>query len=176
MEALIGEDTNKSVRAIAAEELTKQLVPSTAQESLNTLEEIAAWIQSHPGDAATMNAAIEKNADDIANLVSTVSGTANKVTSLETLLGTVDALAKQNKASIEGMNSTLTEITAEDTGILAQAKAHTVLAIEGLELGSAAKAEASDFDGAGSADAALAAAKEYVDNAFMWGTIEDINE
>ena len=55
---LIGSDNNKSVRTIAAEELAAQLIPQNAQDALDTLQEIAAWIQSHPGDAATMNAKI----------------------------------------------------------------------------------------------------------------------
>jgi hypothetical protein len=55
---LVGEDANKSVRAIAAEELAAQLVAEGAAEALDTLEEIAAWIQSHPDDAAAMNEAI----------------------------------------------------------------------------------------------------------------------
>ena len=55
---LIGSDTNKSVRTIANEELAAQLIPANAQESLDTLGEIAAWIQAHPGDASAMNAAI----------------------------------------------------------------------------------------------------------------------
>ena len=55
---LVGEDTNKSVRTIANEELAKQLIPENAAESLNELQEIAAWIQAHPGDASAMNEAI----------------------------------------------------------------------------------------------------------------------
>ena len=55
---LIGSDANKSVRTIANEELATQLIPSNAAESLDTLQEIAAWIQSHPGDASAMNSAI----------------------------------------------------------------------------------------------------------------------
>lgn len=55
---LEGEDTGKSVRTIANEELAKQLIADGAQESLDTLAEIAAWIQSHPGDASAMNEAI----------------------------------------------------------------------------------------------------------------------
>lgn len=58
VDTLIGEDANKSVRTIANEELAKQLVAEGAQESLDTLAEIAAWIQEHPGDAAAMNEAI----------------------------------------------------------------------------------------------------------------------
>ena len=56
---LIGSDAGKSVRAIANEELAAQLIPAGAKESLNTLQEIATWIQDHPDDAAAMNAAIE---------------------------------------------------------------------------------------------------------------------
>ncbi len=56
---LIGSDANKSVRKIANEELAAQLIPTGAKESLDTLQEIAAWIQSHPDDASAMNVAIE---------------------------------------------------------------------------------------------------------------------
>ena len=56
---LVGADTGKSARTIANEELAAQLIPESAKESLNTLQEIAAWIQEHPDDASAMNAAIE---------------------------------------------------------------------------------------------------------------------
>lgn len=65
---LIGEDTAKSVRTIANEELAKQLIPENAAESLNELQEIAAWIQAHPGDASAMNKAIT----DLTALVGTL--------------------------------------------------------------------------------------------------------
>lgn len=54
-----GNDTNKSMREVAADELAKQLIPEGASDSLDTLQEIAAWIQSHPNDVAAMNLAIE---------------------------------------------------------------------------------------------------------------------
>ena len=60
VDVLIGTDTGKSARTIANEELTKQLIPEGAQESLDTLTEIARWIQDHPDDAAAMNTAIAK--------------------------------------------------------------------------------------------------------------------
>ena len=60
VDTLIGTDTGKSVRTIANEELAAQLIPEGAQESLNTLTEIAQWIQDHPDDAAAMNTAIAK--------------------------------------------------------------------------------------------------------------------
>ena len=58
VDTLIGTDTGKSVRTIANEELAAQLIPESASESLDTLQEIAAWIQSHPDDASAMNEAI----------------------------------------------------------------------------------------------------------------------
>ena len=84
VDTLIGSDTNKSVRTIANEELAAQLIPEGAQESLNTLTEIAAWIQDHPDDAATMNAAISKlngivagiggESDDYATVMAAIEG------------------------------------------------------------------------------------------------------
>ena len=59
VDTLVGTDTGKSVRTIASEELAAQLIPENAAESLNTLQEIAAWIQEHPQSASAMNAAIE---------------------------------------------------------------------------------------------------------------------
>lgn len=58
VDTLIGSDSGKSARTIANEELAAQLIPATADEALDTLQEIAAWIQEHPDDAAAMNAAI----------------------------------------------------------------------------------------------------------------------
>lgn len=55
---LVGNDSGKSARTIANEELAAQLIPDSAQESLDTLQEIADWIQNHPDDASAMNAAI----------------------------------------------------------------------------------------------------------------------
>ena len=84
VDTLIGSDTGKSVRTIANEELAAQLIPEGAQESLDTLTEIAAWIQAHPGDAASMNAAITKlqtivagiggEEDDYATVVAAIEG------------------------------------------------------------------------------------------------------
>jgi len=68
VDTLVGNDANKSVRTSAAEELAAQLIAENAQEALDTLGEIAAWIQAHPGDAAAMNRAI----DDLEALVGTL--------------------------------------------------------------------------------------------------------
>lgn len=84
VDTLIGSDVGKSVRTIANEELAAQLVPEDAKESLDTLTEIAQWIQQHPDDAATMNAAITKlngimagiggEEDDYATVIAAIEG------------------------------------------------------------------------------------------------------
>ena len=81
---LVGSDTGKSVRNIAAEELAAQLIPDDAKDSLNTLQEIADWIQDHQDDASAMNAAITKlqaivagiggEEDDYATVVAAIEG------------------------------------------------------------------------------------------------------
>lgn len=48
-------DAGKSVRRIANEELAAQLIPDSAKEALDTLQEIATWIHEHPDDAAEFN-------------------------------------------------------------------------------------------------------------------------
>lgn len=52
-------DLGKSIRQIANEELAAQLISADAAENLDTLKEIADWIQAHPGDASAMNTAIQ---------------------------------------------------------------------------------------------------------------------
>ena len=83
---LIGDDAGKSARTIAAEELAAQLIPSDAQESLNTLAEIAAWIQEHPEDASAMNEQIQANkaAIEVLNGADTVDGSVAKAVKAET--------------------------------------------------------------------------------------------
>ena len=80
---LIGSDAAKSVRTIANEELAARLIPQNAQEALDTLQEIAAWIQSHPGDATAMNIAIT----NLRNLV----GTLPQETEATTVVGYITA-------------------------------------------------------------------------------------
>lgn len=76
---LVGSDANKSVRAIANEELAAQLIPDGAKESLDTLGEIAAWIQSHPDDASAMNKKITDLTTKVGAIPTTGTG-ANSAT------------------------------------------------------------------------------------------------
>ena len=49
-----------AARTIANEELAAQLVPENASDALDTLQEIAQWIQEHPEDASAMNTALNQ--------------------------------------------------------------------------------------------------------------------
>ena len=74
VDTLIGTDTSKSVRTIANEELAAQLIPANAQASLDTLQEIAAWIQAHPEDASAMAANIAALKSAMSSFVTETSG------------------------------------------------------------------------------------------------------
>ena len=98
---MIGDDANKSVRTIANEELAKQLVAEGAKESLDTLAEIAAWIQSHPDDASAMSKAIT----DLETLV----GTLPEGVTATTIVGYIQEAVAAEKARAEGIEGGLVE-------------------------------------------------------------------
>lgn len=107
---LIGTDTGKSVRSIANEELVAQLIPETAKASLDTLQEIAAWIQAHPDDASAMN---------------------TRITDLETLVGD-DPVSTQINAAIDALKigdyakaADLTAAVGRITALEGKAHEHT---------------------------------------------------
>lgn len=141
---LIGDDTNKSVRTIANEELVKQLIPESAKESLDTLQEIATWIQQHPDDVAEMNEAIAKNTEAIgkakdgsiegtgltgrmeaveAKLGGDVADVLSRVTTLEGIVGdSTSGLVKdnvQNKSDISEIQVALNGDGGTNEGLIA---------------------------------------------------------
>ena len=64
----LGDASIPTIQKIAVDALTEVLVPEDAKLSLNTLQEIAAWIQSHPDDAAAMNQSITKLQTNVGNI------------------------------------------------------------------------------------------------------------
>ena len=107
---LVGTDTNKSVRTIANEELAAQLIPENAKESLNTLEEIAAWIQSHPDDASAMNAAI--------TALQTLVGTIPEGATATDIVNYIKELVEAEKTRATGIESGLdTRLSSVETKV-----------------------------------------------------------
>ena len=113
VDTLIGSDSGKSARTIANEELAAQLIPATADEALDTLQEIAAWIQEHPDDASAMNAAITALQNKL-ELGTYESGGeqvqyATVKAYVEAMMTTVQASSHghENKAVLDGITATL---------------------------------------------------------------------
>ena len=115
---LIGTDTGKSVRTIANEELAAQLIPEGAQESLDTLTEIAQWIQDHPDDATAMNTAIAKlngivagiggEDDDYATVMAAIEGKiAAAMESISAGATKVEASETNGNIKIDGVETTV---------------------------------------------------------------------
>lgn len=106
---LVGTDANKSVRTIASEELAAQLIPEGAKESLDTIQEIAAWIQSHPDDASAMNVAIT----NLQKLVGTIPA---DVTDATTIVAYIQKLVKAEETRAKGVENGLdTRVKAIET-------------------------------------------------------------
>ena len=115
---LIGSDTAKSVRTIANEELAAQLIPASAQESLDTLQEIAAWIQNHPDDAAAMNTAIT----NLQTLVGELPAGTTATTVVGYITAEIAALAQQ----ISGKNVGASGETGDNALVTASASNNSV--------------------------------------------------
>lgn len=149
VDILIGSDTGKSVRTIANEELAAQLIPEGAQESLDTLTEIANWIQEHPDDASAMNTAITKlnsivagiggEEDDYTTVIAAIEG------KLTAALATITAGSTNGHLDVNGTDVTvythpahtakssgLYKITVDAEGHVSEAEAVTKQDITGL--------------------------------------------
>ncbi len=116
---LIGTDTNKSVATIVAEKVAELLIPEGASASLDTLQEIADWIQDHPEDAAEMNSNITILQGKVEALENALNGTENvdgledRVSALESTMGTftpVQGSYLDVGSAIDYLNTSVTEI------------------------------------------------------------------
>lgn len=88
---LIGEDADKSVRAISAEEVAK--IVNGAPEAYDTLKELADWLSTHGTDAAAMNSSIAQNKADITALTNLVGSLPEGVTSTTVVDYIAEAIA-----------------------------------------------------------------------------------
>ena len=126
---LEGSDAGKSVRTIANEELAAQLFPADAQECMDPLTEIAAWIQSHPDDAAAMNAAITK----LQAIVAGIGGDGEKPTVVAYVADAIAALKIGDYAKAADLTALAGRVTT------AEGKLNTLTGADTVE-GSVAKA------------------------------------
>lgn len=120
---LVGEDAGKSARTIANEELAKQLIPESAQESLDTLKEIADWIQAHPAEVTEINskiAALEGKAHEHDNKTVIDGITAEKVANWDSALHSSDLpVGSDSVAGMVKVDNTSIEANAGVIGVKA---------------------------------------------------------
>ncbi len=103
---VIGTDTGKSMRAVAA--LVVAEIVGNASDSFDTLEEIAAWIEAHPNDVAAM-------VKRITDLETVMGGKVSKTDIINTLDNT--ALDKPLSAAMGAkLNAMLSEMSDELNG------------------------------------------------------------
>ena len=170
---LIGADTNKSVRTIANEELAKQLIPEGADVSLDTLQEIAQWIQDHPEDAANMNQEITdlntlvgpkvnlpQNYTNIIDYITKVkSALENSINAVDekTSTNATDIAKKVDQTSFNTLEATV-EANTDST----QTNAGNITALDNkIEQ---VKSSLSSYETKTDSDANLTEAKDYTDN------------
>ena len=107
---LVGEDTNKSARAIAAEETAK--IVAGADASYDTLKEIADWISSHTTDAAAMNSAIVA----LQGIVDGIGGEGEKTTVVAYVDDAIAALKIGDYAKAADLTALAGRVSALETG------------------------------------------------------------
>lgn len=169
VETLIDKDTGKSVRTIANEELAAQLIAGGADEALDSLKEIADWIQSHPEDAAAMNSAIEA----LEAIVDGIGGEGEKATVVAYVNDAIAALNINNYALAADLLALAERVTAlEGRATTIEGNITNITKEGGLIDAAKTAAEATAAaDATAKANAAEAAAKSYTD-----GKVATINE
>lgn len=188
--------TKTEVANEIAKEVAK-IINDNDDASVNTLEEIAAWIAAHPESVAAIN----KEISDLKKLVGT-DKVADQITNKVNTLGKTDAAVTGQYVSAVSQANGIISVTRADlpTYTLAEGATNGTVKFNGAEvkvhgLGSAAFTESSAYDAAGAAAAVLGAsgdaktantvygakayaadiagtaesnAKSYADSLFMW--------
>lgn len=150
---LVGDDASKSVRTIANEELAKQLIAEGAAESLNTLQEIAAWIQQHPKDAAEMNTNITNLQTQVgkeADGEAVATGLVKDIRDLQAAIGDGGSVADAITNAINALDATVTNVPVDGE---APEVAVSITEVDGKLTAVTATVKAETFDAYGAASA-----------------------
>lgn len=107
---LVGDDSGKSTRTIASEEVAK--IVADAPEAYDTLKEISDWISSHTSDASAMNSAILA----LQAIVDGIGGDGEKATVVEYVTDAINALNIGDYAKAADLTALAARVsTLEDT-------------------------------------------------------------
>lgn len=190
LSSIVSDDAGKTIREIANEELVSVLITEDAKESLDTLEEIASWIQSHPDDVTAMNLSINdlKNSahshtnksildniteEKITDWDSHQQYTDNAISGLSEVYDIKGSSESAITISKEYVNEKIDELVnvydakGSSLSALTEAKTYSDETLNSAKAYVNGKVDGK-FDAIGSASSALTEAKAYVDS-----TIED---
>lgn len=112
---LVGSDGGMSVRQIAVDVLETALIPEHAKDSLDTLQEIADWIQSHPDDASNFNTRIVRLEENVFDVVGDDGDTISE--GLVTKVGNLSTEMAALNTSVTNLTTDVRE-TEKDIAIL----------------------------------------------------------
>lgn len=167
---LTGEDVGSSVRQIATEVLSTELLADGNTENFETLKELAAWLADHPEEAADMNLSIQQNTNAIQGHTMVLTNLQSQIDALKNNSGTGGSTDVSDLISRIAKNEEdISAINNSETGLLAQAQNR--LDAFKASLGTAAYKNIEDFDSAGAAQTALVNAQAYTDSRLSWTTI-----
>jgi hypothetical protein len=122
---IVGEDTDKSARNIAKEEVAA--VVASAPEAFDTLKEIADWIKDDQTGAAAMSAAITENTTAISILNGDGEGSVNKK-----IAEAINKIPVATESTL-GLVKASEEVTVAEDGKMSINKVSTDLLVQGNE-------------------------------------------
>lgn len=121
VDTLNGTDEDKSVRDIVAEELAAQLIPENASEDLDTLQEIANWIQKQSEDVNELKNRVDTLENTIGDTFTPVE---NKYTDISSAIAYFNSIIESidNRLRWEDLssNAAIVDEAIVDTSALSE--------------------------------------------------------
>lgn len=162
IDALVGSDSG-SIRDIAVDVLTETLVSETANEAFDTLQEVSAWIKSHPEDAATMNSNISTNTTNIA------TNTAD-ITTIKGNIETINTTIEENELTVASALTDLdTRLTSLASGVVSSVSGEGYISATTTDGAVVVTATTGAVANSDNALAVASDVKAYVDSMMTWG-------
>lgn len=113
---LVGQDTNKSARTIASEEVAK--IVANAPEAYDTLKEIADYIATDASGAAELSNKVTQNSEDISKLREDLTNESttrtNAISGINASIEGLTSRVEGNEGSIETLNTEINGLKTRD--------------------------------------------------------------
>ena len=113
---LVGQDTNKSARTIASEEVAK--IVANAPEAYDTLKEIADYIATDASGAAELSNKVTQNSEDISKLREDLTNESttrtNAISGINSSIEGLTSRVEGNEGSIETLNTEINGLKTRD--------------------------------------------------------------